>query len=79
MHLQNYRFTPTYLKYNEFKHIGTAFEKPDFHVITSIWTMDKTLIISILELILLRSRDNAKKMKILNEFFIRQWIMYFDL
>jgi len=31
--------------------------------------MDKTLIISILELILLRTRDNAKKMKILNEFF----------
>jgi len=58
---------------------SAAFEKPDFHVITSIWTMDKTRIICILELILLRSRDNAKKMKILNEFFIRQWIMYFNL
>ena len=63
----------------DIRQVSAAFEKPDFHVITSIWTMDKTLIISILELILLRSRDNAKKMKILNEFFIRQWIMYFDL
>jgi hypothetical protein len=42
----------------------SAFEKPDFHMITSIRSMDKTLIISILELILLKSRGNAKKVKI---------------
>ena len=47
----------------------SAFEKLDFHMITSIWTMDKTLIISILELILLRSRGNAKKVKIFQRIF----------
>ena len=47
----------------------SAFEKLDFHVITSIWTMDKTVIISILEFILLRSRGNAKKVKIFQRIF----------
>jgi len=46
-----------------------AFEKLDFYMITSIWTMDKTLIFSILELILLRSRSNAEKVKIFQRNF----------
>ena len=47
----------------------SAFEKPDFHVITSRWTVDKTIIIFIMELILLRSRGNAKKVKIFQRIF----------
>jgi len=41
-----------------------AFMSLEFYMITSIWTMDKTLIISILELILLRPRGNAKIVEI---------------
>jgi hypothetical protein len=47
----------------------SAFEKLDFHVITSIWTMDKTVIISILELILLSSRGSAKNVKVFQRIF----------
>jgi hypothetical protein len=53
----------------EYLQVISAFEKPDFHVITNRWTMDKTLIISILELILLRSRGNAKEVKIFQRIF----------
>ncbi len=53
----------------EYLQVISVFEKPDLHVITSRWTMDKTVIISILELILLRSRGNAKKVKIFQRIF----------
>ena len=47
----------------------SAFKKPNFHVITSRWAVDKTIIISIFELILLRSIGNAKNVKVFQRIF----------
>jgi hypothetical protein len=56
-----------------------AFKKLDFYVITSRWAVDKAIIISIFELILLRSRGNAKNVKVFQRIFHPAVDMYFDL
>ena len=47
----------------EYLQVISAFEKPDFHVITSRWTMDKTLIIYIVDYVFWFVRSNKFDLK----------------